>query len=126
MVAVLAEIGAGSLPTLEVWNKIDRLPASECPVAGSNRIAVSALHGTGMEELRSTIWTRLGLDTVATEVRVPVGDGAFRAWLYRNGEVEAETVDANGAMTVAVRLDRDKLDQLERERPSGRHVQRSL
>ena len=114
VIAVLAEIGAGSIPTLEVWNKIDRLAEGEQPwraSLGSTRQAVSALTGAGIDELREAICHGLGLDTVTTEVRVPAGDGALRAWLYRNGEVEDETVDAQGTMTVAVRLDRSKLDE---------------
>lgn len=110
VIAVLAEIGAASLPTLEVWNKIDRLPGGKTPWSPS-RLAVSALTGAGLDELRQAIWRELGLDTVTTEVRVPAGDGALRAWLYRNGDVERETVDAQGTVTVAVRLDRAKLDE---------------
>ena len=114
VVAVLAEIGAASIPTLEVWNKIDRLPSDAkpwVPAGGQTRLAASALTGAGLAELREAIWSALGLDTVTTKVRVPAGDGALRAWLYRNGEVEDETVDAQGTMTVAVRLDRARLDE---------------
>ncbi|MCY3838743.1 MAG: GTPase HflX [Gammaproteobacteria bacterium] len=113
VIAVLAEIGAASIPTLEVWNKIDRLPPGAAPwIASGNltRVAASALTGAGLDELREAIWSRLGLDTVTARVRVPAGEGALRAWLYRNGEVEGETVDAEGTMTVAVRLDRARLD----------------
>ena len=114
VVAVLREIGAASLPTLEVWNKIDRLAGGETPWIPSSdlaRLAVSAKTGAGLDELRQAIWSALGLDTVAAKVRVPAGDGALRAWLYRNGEVEGETVDAQGTLTVAVRLDRARLDE---------------
>ena len=114
VIAVLAEIGAGSLPTLEVWNKIDKLPPGVepwIPSCGLTRVAVSALTGAGIDELRQAIWRGLGLDTVTTEIRLPAGDGALRAWLYRNGEVKGESVDAEGTMTVAVRLDRARLDE---------------
>ena len=112
VIAVLREIGAASLPTLEVWNKIDRLAGGESPCIPSGaRLAVSAKTGAGLDELRQAIWSALGLDTVAAKVRVPAGDGALRAWLYRNGEVEGETVDAQGTLTVAVRLDRARLDE---------------
>ena len=113
--AVLAEIGAGSIPTLQVWNKIDRIPEAEvlcvCP-AGPDSVAVSALTGAGIDALRDAVYLRLGLDTVTAEIRVPAGDGALRAWLYRNGEVEGETVDAEGTLTVAVRLERAKLSEV--------------
>ncbi len=122
VVAVLDEIGASSLPTIEVWNKIDRLPdgvyapgrrGGACvEVRGTECVAVSALTGHGIDELREAIWACLGLDTVSTEIRVPPGDGALRAWLYRNGEVEGESVDEQGTLTVAVRLDRNKLDKV--------------
>ena len=114
VIAVLSEIGAASLPTLEVWNKIDQVPDGKvpCGVPGDpDRVGASALHGTGIDELRNTIWACLGLDAVSTEIRIPAGDGAFRAWLYRNGEVEGERVDDEGTLTVAVRLDRAKLDE---------------
>ena len=114
VVAVLREIGAGSIPTLEVWNKIDLLPQGVepfLPSCESTRMAVSALTGAGIDELLQAIWRALGLDTVTTEVRVAAADGALRAWLYRNGEVKGERVDAEGTMTVAVRLDRAKLDE---------------
>ena len=114
VIAVLAEIGAGSLPTLEVWNKIDSLASGVepwIPSRGLTRVAVSALTGAGIDELRRAIWRGLGLDTVTTEIRLPAGDGALRAWLYRNGEVKGESVDAEGTMTVAVRLDRARLDE---------------
>ena len=114
VIGVLAEIGAGSLPTLEVWNKIDRLPRGVAPWRSSNgppRVAVSALAGTGIDGLRQAIRDRLGLDSVTARVRVPAANGALRAWLYRNGDVEGETVDAQGTATIAVRVDRDKLDE---------------
>ncbi|MCE2460142.1 MAG: GTPase HflX [Pseudomonadales bacterium] len=112
--AVLGEIGAESIPTVEVWNKIDRIPQGGEPWLPSSeltRVAVSALTGAGIDGLRQAIWNGLGLDTVTTEIRVPAGDGALRAWLYRNGEVKGESVDAQGTMTMAVRLDRAKLDE---------------
>lgn len=114
VLAVLAEIGAASIPALEVWNKIDRLAGGETPwipPGDPTRLAVSARTGAGLDELRQAIWSALGLDTVTTEVRVPADDGASRAWLYRNGEVEGETVDSQGTVTVAVRLDRARLDE---------------
>ena len=114
VVDVLGDIGAGSIPTIEVLNKIDRLddgnPAS-LPLLGKDQVAVSALTGAGIDGLLETLARHLGLDTVASQVRIPAGDGRARAWLYRNGEVEGESVDAEGTMTVAVRLGRGKLDE---------------
>ena len=119
---VLAEIGAtgaDGVPLIEVHNKVDLVAGGaeaaleEARVPGEVEcVAVSALTGEGLGELRDTLTARLGLDAVTTEVRLPAGDGKSRAWLYRHGSVEQETVDADGGMTVTVRLDRSKLRQL--------------
>ncbi len=112
VVAVLREIGAAETPTIEVLNKIDRLPAPPADLTCAGRIAVSALTGKGLDSLREAICDRLGLDLVRTEVCLPADGGKLRAWLYQHGEVERETVDAGGRMSFRVRLKRGKLDEL--------------
>ena len=115
VVAVLDEIGANTIPMVEVWNKIDLVEAdTETPPASLDeheQVAVSALTGEGVGHLRDVVLRALGLDTVATEVRVAPNDGRLRSWLYTNGEVEGESVDADGNLTVAVRLKRSRLTE---------------
>lgn len=118
----LREIGAtpeAGVPMIEVLNKVDLVvggaPAAldEARVSGDvERIAVSALTGEGLSDLRAQVCARLGLDAVTTEVRLSAGDGKSRAWLFRHGTVEQETIEADGQVTVRVRLDRSKLGQL--------------
>ena len=124
VMAVLAEIGAvgsdSSVPVVEVLNKVDLVAGGACaalaeaPADGVlGRIAVSGLTGDGMPALRDAVCARLGLDAVTTEVRLPLGDGETRSWLYRHGAVERETVDDDGSgVTVKVRLNRSKLGLL--------------
>ena len=119
---VLGEIGAtvaAGVPVVEVLNKVDLVPGGaqaaldEARVCGDvELIAVSALTGEGLSELRTAVCARLGLDAVTTEVRLPAGDGKSRAWLYQHGTVEQETTRADGQVTVTVRLNRSKLSQL--------------
>ena len=128
---VLKEIGADEadgVPIIEVLNKVDLVPGG-VPVAFGDakstggdakatgdieRVAVSALTGEGLGTLREVVCARLGVDAVTAEVRLPIGDGKSRAWLYRNGSVEGETVDDDGGITVTVRLNRTKLRELPR------------
>ena len=111
---VLEEIGAGEVPVLEVLNKIDLLAKPDPAASGraGGQLCVSARTGAGVDALRETITARLGLDVVATEVRVHATDGKTRAWLYRNGDVEKEAVDADGGVTLRVRVTRHKLAEL--------------
>ena len=110
--AILAEIGAGEVPTLPVHNKTDLVAVDDGPWPRRGEIGVSALTGEGVAALKQAITARLGLDPVATEVRLPVGDGRARSWLYRNSVVEGERVGRNGETTLKVRVSRAKLAEL--------------
>ncbi len=92
--AVLAEIGAGDLPQLLVYNKIDcieggvpRLDAMECETP---RVKVSALTGAGMDLLREAISDRLSADRIRTVLHLPSASGRLRARLHEQGLVADE------------------------------------
>jgi GTP-binding protein HflX len=58
--AVLAEIGAGDVPQIVVWNKIDQRPGLEPEVVRDTHgkilnIKVSAASGAGIDLLRSVL-----------------------------------------------------------------------
>ena len=112
--AVLEDIGAGGVPVLEVWNKTDllaeRTGAAGC--AKPEQLRVSARTGAGVAAIKDAIAARLGLDSVATEVRLRASGGKARSWLYRNGAVESEDADAEGMLTLRVRISRGKLAEL--------------
>ena len=111
--AVLAEIGAADVPVVDVHNKVDRVPEAARPlVDGSNSVLASALAGEGVEALKGLIRRRLGLEAIATEVRLEPGDGKVRSWLYQHGEVQQERVADDGAMTVRVRLHPQRMAEL--------------
>lgn len=112
---VLADIGAAAVPTLEVLNKVDLLADDERRTwaASKHRLAVSALTGEGIDRLKDAIVDRLGLAAVAQEIRLPPERGKLRSWLYQHGQVEQETVDSDGALVFRVRLQADKLAELE-------------
>ena len=111
---VLADIGAAAVPTIEVLNKVDLLAAEDRRAASSShRLAVSALTGQGIDRLKETIANRLGIGATAREIRLPPDGGKLRAWLYEHGAVEREAVETDGTMVFRVRLQADKLAELE-------------
>ena len=94
--AVLASLGLSeedSPPRLEVWNKLDLLPAQERQelLGEAERrddvVALSALTGEGVDGLRETIAHLLHKDSQTHHVRLNAGDGPRIAWLHARGEV---------------------------------------
>ena len=107
--AVLAEVGAGELPQIRVYNKIDRLDATprvERDADGQpSSVWVSAVRRQGLDLLLGAIAERLsrfarlrGLRATAREA------GALRARLYAAGAVRTETVSADGTIEWLVQL----------------------
>jgi GTP-binding protein HflX len=107
---------------IEALNKIDALPAEQRRIlqtrtaAGPQRarqFAVSALSGEGVDQLLEAIEAFLNRQAEASEVAVPLSDGATIAWLYRHGDVRSRHDDDEIAhLTVA--LDEAARAQLER------------
>ena len=118
--AVLEEVGAGEIPQLLVYNKIDRIegavprhdlalqPAGGGDTEGAaadghgleevarERVWLSARDGSGFDLLRAALVARLGLRRVAGTVRLPARSGRLRARLYELEAVRSETHDADG------------------------------
>ncbi len=97
---VLADIGAGDLPQLLVFNKIDRLddvaPRIDCPGEGKNRVWVSARDGKGLDLLREALGEALQLRHVTGSVRIASQDARLRARLHELGAVRSEQADEHG------------------------------
>ena len=98
---VLEEIGAGALPQLLVFNKIDRVDGAEPGVDdvdrdGPVRVRVSARDGLGLDGLREAIAAALSIDRVRITLEVPASAGRLRARLHAQGLVAAERVDDGG------------------------------
>ena len=106
--AVLAEIGAGKLPQLLVYNKIDRLdlePRIERDAGGEvAQVWISAAQGRGLELLAQAIAERLRLQALRAWVRIPPTAGALRARLLAGGAVREERIEDDGAMRLLVEL----------------------
>ncbi len=96
---------------MEVWNKIDRLPAQEreelanmAPRAARRPVLVSALTGQGIGALLEAIDSRLAENNRTLTIEVPAEAGALMHWLHGNTEVlDRQTNDA-GATVYRIRI----------------------
>lgn len=114
---VLAEIGADSVPQLQVFNKIDLVadcePHLQRDATGKpTRVWLSAKTGTGLDLLQLAIAELLaGTLTAATLVMEPQST-RLRSQLYAKGFVEAEEIDDLGFYNLQVRLPQQDLDRI--------------
>lgn len=98
---VLEEIGAGGIPMILALNKADLLPADvplELPTLAATLpcVRVSALNGTGGEELLRCISDNLVAGFVPLDVLVPYSRGDLVALFHQYGTIDSETYDAAG------------------------------
>ncbi|MEO1193257.1 MAG: GTPase HflX [Pseudomonadota bacterium] len=121
--AVLDALGCGpesGKRILEVLNKVDCLDeearAALLPACGSGeRLAVSALTGTGVADLLARLEAELGRDEALLQVEIDSSDGQMLAWLHAEGQVLAVHDDGEGHMSLDVRLDEAALGRLQQQ-----------
>ena len=134
VLGVLRELASGPHAALdegwesrvvEVLNKADLLGGIGAVPGlngshGTAAVAVSALTGEGLDDLRAALDARLSAGLEVVDYAIPAGDGARLAWLYRHGEVVARD-DAEGDVRVTVRLspaDRARFEQTPEQSPA--------
>ena len=106
--AVLTEVGAAKLPTLEVFNKIDLLSASELERLSALHPAglfVTATHASGRSLVTSAIATSLAMDSERIHLALDAsreGDRRLLADLYRHARVISHV---GGDRRIAVEAD---------------------
>ncbi len=98
---MLEEIGAGGCPVVVALNKTDLL-ACDAPLqlpstaATLPAIRVSALQGSGIDDLLSCISENLVLRFVALDVFIPYDRGELVALFHRYGMIEHEGYEETG------------------------------
>jgi GTP-binding protein HflX len=91
--SVLTDVGADKVPSIDVFNKQDKLDDAEkarLRALYPGAIAASALTGEGRDEIISAIEARLALDTVVVTLEFDVASDEDReriAQLYRVGRI---------------------------------------
>ena len=97
---VLEDIGAGDLPQIRVYNKIDRLelePRTALDEQGDpEAVWVSAATGLGLEGLQQAIAARLSCAVTRLRLLLPLTAGAVRARLYAAKVVVTEQPSEEG------------------------------
>ena len=113
---VLAELGVGEQEIMPVFNKIDAVGDAAAVaerVRGlfPNAVVASAIRPDGLEELKARLRELSRRERPAVSVRIPIGDGARLAEIYRLGEVISRE-QLNGVFELRVRLDPAEVSRL--------------
>jgi GTP-binding protein HflX len=112
---VLEQIGAGHIPVVRVFNKIDRLDEPPRVDRGEDgrvqAVWISAAKGQGLDLLGRAVAERLERGVRRARVQLPLAAGAARAKLYAAGAVQAEHPGDN-ALELDVELPEDELERL--------------
>lgn len=114
---VLSEIGAATLPMLEVYNKVDLLEGVEPHIQRDEqglpvRVWVSAQSGGGLELLAQAMAERLSVDVIHESVVLDPAEARLRAQFYQIGAVVSESIGEDGRQQLDLRLQRSDLNRL--------------
>ncbi|QXI38023.1 ribosome rescue GTPase HflX [Pseudomonas xantholysinigenes] len=117
VLAVLGEIGAESLPILEVYNKLDLLEDVEPQIQRDadgkpQRVWVSARDGRGLELVGQAVAELLGDDLYVGTLCLEQRFARLRAQFFALGAVQSEEHDEEGRSLLSVRLPRVELNRL--------------
>ncbi|EKU24373.1 ribosome rescue GTPase HflX [Xanthomonas graminis] len=102
---VLHAVGAGDLPQLLVFNKIDRIEGADVrhdaqdgvpDEARRERVWISARDERGLELLQGVLGQRLGLQHVQGSLRLPPSAGRLRSQLHQLQVIRSEQADEDG------------------------------
>jgi GTP-binding protein HflX len=106
---------------IEVWNKIDRLDASEREQlenvaerrpADERPVLVSALTGDGLDRLLDMVETRLATKRIVLDLVLDPADGAGVSWLHRHAEVMDKHLRDDGRLAMTVRADATNAERI--------------
>ncbi len=86
--SLIAELGAGELPRVDVFNKYDKLPVGEIMPHGEDICAISAKTGEGIDKLLELIGRKLDRGVRRVVLRIPYDQGGLVDTLYREAKVE--------------------------------------
>ncbi|MBV8802999.1 MAG: GTPase HflX [Gammaproteobacteria bacterium] len=113
---VLESIGAGSVPQLFVYNKID---LSDIPVGFlkdiNNKIKqvwISAQDKKGLTELQIAIGEWLGEEIIERSVELTPAEAKLRAKLYNLKAVISEQITESGGYLLTIRLQKNEMEKL--------------
>jgi GTP-binding protein HflX len=86
--SILSELGVADKQTLRVWNKIDAEQEGGIRSSPAGALRVSALQGSGIEELLHAVEEVLRRSLVAMNLLLPYSQGALRSKIFSQGSVQ--------------------------------------
>ncbi len=114
---VLAEIGCGGKPVLELLNKVDAIkdvgPLETLQTLRPEAIALSAKTGLGLEELRRRVLQHYKGREIVVRVTNSLCDGKVQSFLRAHGEILGEHY-TDSIVILDVRMGQRQLPDLER------------
>jgi GTP-binding protein HflX len=115
---VLKDVDASQIPIVRLFNKIDlveRQSSTHQNVDGEvDRIDVSAVTGTGLDELKETIALRLKGKRIQTWISLEGRHAKLRSQLFDLGAVEEEKVTDEGQWLMHINLSQQDAERLGR------------
>jgi GTP-binding protein HflX len=116
---LIAGIGAGDIPQLRIYNKIDRIGRAPALARGADgrptAVWLSAATGAGLDLARSALQEIFGQAAMRLAVVLPPSQGRLRARLYELRLVRAEESLPNGDTRLVVESSHQALETLCRE-----------
>jgi GTP-binding protein HflX len=113
---VLRGIGAGDIPELVVFNKIDLIGDAPRVVRGADgravSAAVSAVNGAGLADLREALAHAVRPNQVRRTLHLDLQAAAVRSDLYRRNAVRTERQCEDGSWDLTVELDLTEVAKL--------------
>ena len=109
---VLAELKASDIPTIRVFNKIDKAEQS-APSDTDDRLSISAKYGEGIDKLLSAIELKLNSSRAEIELLVPYSKYEAISLIRERGMLLSEEHREDGTF-VRARLDREDIGQLKK------------
>jgi GTP-binding protein HflX len=111
---VLEEIGAGELPQLKIYNKIDLLQDFEPRVDRDDSgrpvaVWLSAQTGAGVELFYTAVAELLGEELIQEKLILPPAQSRLRAKLYEHNAVTEEAYTDKGETEVSIRIPKSDL-----------------
>jgi GTP-binding protein HflX len=117
---VLAEIGCGGKPVLEVFNKIDILPDTGrldmLNTIHPDAINVSAKTGLGIDRLTQAVLERYKGDEVTIQVRTSPANGKLQNYLRAYANILQEQYN-DGSVVIDARLGKNQLAEIRKLQP---------
>ncbi|MDG1987383.1 MAG: GTPase HflX [Halieaceae bacterium] len=114
--SILMEIGASSLPKIEVFNKADivGLPYRlERDISGMpSRVWLSSRHGGGIDILLNSLVEKLSSKIVCRTLTIGLDKGRLRSTLYHIGVVKSEEFNSDGSATLSIELPIEQWNRL--------------